>query len=105
MIFQILRKEAGCIPMNFLSPRDPSLLAIGANGGCVRASSGYAFAFIQKQVQQIARDLAEGGSNHQNPCSAPYSRSLAGQGVFGCSEIPSRGCTGYFPADGKGIER
>ena len=59
--FQILRKEAGCIPMNFLSPRDPSLLAIGANGGCVRASSGYAFAFIQKQVQQIARDLAEGG--------------------------------------------
>ena len=59
--FQILREEVGCIPMNFLSPRDPSFLAIGANGGCVRASSGYAFAFIQKQVQQIARDLAEGG--------------------------------------------
>lgn len=58
--FKILRQEAGCIPMNFLSPRDPSLRAIGANGGCVRASSGYAFAFIQKQVQQIARDLEKG---------------------------------------------
>ena len=57
--FQILREEAGCIPMNFLVPRDPALLAIGANGGCVRASSGYAFAFIQKQVQQIAQSLAD----------------------------------------------
>ena len=65
--FQILREEAGCIPMNFLSPRDPSLLAIGANGGCVRASSGYAFAFIQKQVQQIARHLAEGQKITQIP--------------------------------------
>ena len=91
--------------MNFLSPRDPSFLAIGANGGCVRASSGYAFAFIQKQVQQIARVSGRRAKNQQNPGSAPYSRSLAGQGVFGCSESPSRGRTGYFPADGKGIER
>lgn len=65
--FQILREEAGCIPMNFLMPRDPALLAIGANGGCVRASSGYAFAFIQKQVQQIAQRLAKGQKITKTP--------------------------------------
>ena len=65
--FQILREEAGCIPMNFLLPRDPDLLAIGANGGCVRASSGYAFAFIQKQVQQIANRLAKGQKISKSP--------------------------------------
>ena len=65
--FQILREEAGCIPMNFLLPRDPELLAIGANGGCVRASSGYAFAFIQKQVQQIANRLARGQKITKSP--------------------------------------
>jgi lycopene beta-cyclase len=65
--FQILREEAGCIPMNFLMPRDPALLAIGANGGCVRASSGYAFAFIQKQVQQIAQRLVKGQKIAKTP--------------------------------------
>lgn len=65
--YQILREEAGCIPMNFLMPRDPAMLAIGANGGCVRASSGYAFAFIQKQVQQIANRLAKGQQITKSP--------------------------------------
>jgi len=58
--YQIMREESGCIPMNFLKPRDPSLLAIGANGGCVRPSSGYAFAFIQKQAKWISQQLASG---------------------------------------------
>ena len=58
--YQILREETGCIPMNFLKPRDPSLLAIGANGGCVRPSSGYAFASIQKQAKWISQQLASG---------------------------------------------
>lgn len=58
--YEIIREETGCIPMNFLKPRDPALLAIGANGGCVRPSSGYAFAFIQKQVQWIGQQLASG---------------------------------------------
>ncbi len=58
--YQTVREEAGCIPMNFLKPRDASLLAIGANGGCVRPSSGYAFASIQKQAKWISQQLASG---------------------------------------------
>lgn len=53
----ILRRERGVIPMAQLAPHDSRLTAIGGNGGAIRPSSGYAFAFIQKQVAQIAASL------------------------------------------------
>jgi lycopene beta-cyclase len=47
---QVLRREAGVIPMGFLTPRDDRFDAIGGNGGAIRPSSGYAFTFIQRQI-------------------------------------------------------
>jgi lycopene beta-cyclase len=47
-----LRREEGVIPMGFLSPRDNQVAAIGGNGGAIRPSSGYAFVFIQRQMEQ-----------------------------------------------------
>jgi len=49
---QVLRREAGIIPMGFLRPRDDRLDAIGGNGGAIRPSSGYAFTFIQRQIDE-----------------------------------------------------
>jgi len=68
--YQIRHQEKGCIPMAFLTPVDKSLLPIGANGGCVRPSSGYAFSFIQRQVDKISQQLA---TNRQglSPSSLP----------------------------------
>lgn len=56
--FRITHREKGLIPMGKLQPHDPLIEErFGGNGGAVRASSGYAFGFIQKQ---IARMLAGG---------------------------------------------
>ena len=49
---QVLRREAGVIPMGFLTQRDDRLDAIGGNGGAIRPSSGYAFTFIQRQIDE-----------------------------------------------------
>ncbi|MEC8552440.1 MAG: lycopene cyclase family protein, partial [Pseudomonadota bacterium] len=50
--FETLRMERGVIPLGILPPRDPSLPGIGGNGGAIRPSSGYAFPFIQKQIDR-----------------------------------------------------
>lgn len=47
----VLRREEGVIPMGFLAPRDDKVDAIGGNGGAIRPSSGYAFVFIQRQIE------------------------------------------------------
>ena len=53
--YAVKRRERGVIPMAILKQRDPDLTGIGANGGAIRPSSGYAFTFIQKQIDQILR--------------------------------------------------
>lgn len=58
--YEVHHREAGCIPMAFVEPRETGLLAIGANGGCVRPSSGYAFCYIQRQADEIVRRLGSG---------------------------------------------
>ena len=60
--YMVLRRERGVIPMARLSPIDPHLTAIGGNGGAIRPSSGYAFAFIQKQVNLLAAMMASGNT-------------------------------------------
>ena len=73
--YQIRHREAGCIPMAFLSPVDPGLLPIGANGGCVRPSSGYAFSFIQRQVDEISQYLVtDGGKMNRSRLPRPIRR-------------------------------
>ena len=48
-----LRREKGAIPMGILDTPDDGTIPIGGRGGAIRPSSGYAFAFIQRQVGQI----------------------------------------------------
>ena len=58
--YRITRREKGVIPMATLPQRDPHLTGIGANGGAIRPSSGYAFSFIQKQTDQIIASAKPG---------------------------------------------
>lgn len=50
--FKILDEESGVIPMGKLSQHNPSIPGLGGNGGAIRPGSGYAFVFIQKQIQE-----------------------------------------------------
>ena len=58
--YQVSREEKGVIPLGVLRRRDPSITGLGGNGGAIRPSSGYAFVFIQKQVQSLITSLREG---------------------------------------------
>jgi lycopene beta-cyclase len=69
--WQVNYTEQGCIPMAFVQPLNLDYLPIGANGGCVRPSSGYAFAFIQKQTDAIIDKLISGGPGHLTPATLP----------------------------------
>ena len=69
--WQVSHTEQGFIPMAFVEPVNPDYLAIGANGGCVRPSSGYAFAFIQKQTDAIVEKLVRGGPDAMTPATLP----------------------------------
>ena len=46
--------------MASLQQRESDLTGIGANGGAIRPSSGYAFSFIQKQINQISNNAKPG---------------------------------------------
>jgi lycopene beta-cyclase len=58
--FKIIDKETGAIPMtNHLraSTNTANLIHIGTAGGCTKASTGFTFFNIQKQVQQLIKML------------------------------------------------
>ena len=58
--YQILHEEMGAIPMTtqpFASSKPP-IYVIGTLGNAVKASTGYAFQFIQAQVNEIVTNLA-----------------------------------------------
>lgn len=62
--FEITHREKGLIPMGAVQPHDPLIAErFGGNGGAVRASSGYAFGFIQKQIAR----MLEGGTAIARP--------------------------------------
>ena len=58
--FETLRTERGVIPLGILPRRDPSIPGVGGNGGAIRPSSGYAFPFIQKQIDRAIAAACEG---------------------------------------------
>ena len=66
--FEIIHSESGIIPMGHVSrvDKNPFLLAIGSNAGAIRPSSGYAFSFIQKQIEHFT-------SHNTNP-EPPHKR-------------------------------
>ena len=57
--YQIQHTEIGAIPMTSkkLTCNDGAVISIGTMGDAVKASTGYAFQFIQKQTQQIVSQL------------------------------------------------
>ncbi|HJV20130.1 MAG TPA: lycopene cyclase family protein [Sediminibacterium sp.] len=60
--YEIVQEESGIIPMtNALVPKtDGAVVYIGIAGGQAKASSGYAFRFIQKRTAQITDALKKG---------------------------------------------
>jgi lycopene beta-cyclase len=59
LAYQIQHSEIGAIPMTSkkLTSNDGAVVSIGTMGDAVKASTGYAFQFIQKQTQQIVSQL------------------------------------------------
>jgi len=57
--YQIQHTEIGAIPMTSkkLTSNDSAVVSIGTMGDAVKASTGYAFQFIQQQTQQIVHQL------------------------------------------------
>ena len=69
--FETLRTERGVIPLGILPRRDPSIPGIGGNGGAIRPSSGYAFPFIQKQID---RAIAAARNGRELGFAVPHRR-------------------------------
>ncbi|NCF49009.1 MAG: lycopene cyclase [Bacteroidetes bacterium] len=69
--FETIRRERGVIPLGMLARRDAEIPGIGGNGGAIRPSSGYAFIFIQKQIEAalaaVHADNGRGGLAFQVP--------------------------------------
>jgi lycopene beta-cyclase len=59
LAYQIQHSEIGAIPMTSkkLTSSTGNVISIGTMGDAVKASTGYAFQFIQKQTQQIVYQL------------------------------------------------
>ena len=57
--YQIQHSEIGAIPMTSkkLRSNHGAIVSIGTMGDAVKASTGYAFQFIQKQIQQIVHQI------------------------------------------------
>ena len=57
--YKIQHSEIGAIPMTSkkLTSNDGAVVSIGTMGDAVKASTGYAFQFIQQQTQQIVHQL------------------------------------------------
>ena len=78
--FTCLRTERGAIPMStaVLGPRrDARIVPIGLRGGAAKPSTGYAFAFIQRHCEALAR-LAGDGSRPvpETPAHDPVSTAF-----------------------------
>jgi len=61
--FELLQEESGVIPLTkkqYPTHHRKKIIHIGTAGGCVKASSGYAFQFIQQQTDSIILKLKEG---------------------------------------------
>lgn len=88
--WQVRHEERGSLPM-CVSPA-PShgglVCAIGAAGGAIRASSGYAYSRIQRQVDLTAAAVVAG----REPPHAPFSTRLAGLDAVFLRALRERPC-------------
>jgi lycopene beta-cyclase len=58
--YSITHEENGVIPLGNLSPHDAKIPGLGANGGATRPASGYAFLFIQRQINAAIEQAKRG---------------------------------------------
>lgn len=71
--YEIIEKEYGEIPMaesKFINPYGENVINIGTAGGSSKASTGYTFIFIQRQVEELIKRL----ENKQSPIAAKTSK-------------------------------
>ena len=66
---KIISEEVGAISQERCSHKNKYAKAIGARGGAVRLSSGYAFHNIQEQVKLLANNIASDNYNTSNVIS------------------------------------
>ena len=69
-IDEIVREETGVIAMDATTPIDSAIAGIGAAGGAVRLSSGYAFSNIQVQIARLAQNISAGDYSVPAPISS-----------------------------------
>ena len=76
--FIVLRREAGILPLQprFPSPRSGRVVPIGNRGGLLKASTGYAYARIQRDSAAIARSLVRDGHPFDRPRTRARHRFL-----------------------------
>ncbi len=58
--YVVEHQESGVIPLGKLAPHDASIPGLGANGGATRPASGYAFLFIQRQIDEAIKAANNG---------------------------------------------
>ena len=66
--FTIMRVEKGGIPLGRISSNKGLETGFGGNGEAIRPSSGYAFAFIQKQILATIQHAKRGGLQGNPSC-------------------------------------
>ena len=93
-----LSEEYGIIPMGTVQPHNAEVNSIGAVGGAVRLSSGYAFSTIQAQMTLLAASIAEGQRTVEKPFSKRlifldkvFNRALSAQTDHGVSLFMATG--------------
>ena len=65
--YKVTHQERGVIPLGMMDRHDPEIAGIGGNGGAIRPSSGYAFAFIQKQIDRAIAGASRGSLHFAKP--------------------------------------
>lgn len=71
--YDVISVEKGDIPMADIYDRASPDTAIGARGGAIRPSSGYAFTFIQKQIADLLASYQPTNTN-QGKATRPISK-------------------------------
>ena len=80
--YEVMREEKGQIPMGPVFAHQEGLTGLGGNGGAIRPSSGYAFAFIQKQIAQMIAEPEIKGRKISAPAPVHGRRDLWMDRVF-----------------------
>lgn len=95
-----LREECGVIPMSAAQPKNAQTANMGAAGGSVRLSSGYAFSTIQTQMAALAEAISTGERKVPEPFSKRlifmdkvFNRALSAQSDHGAKLFMATGKT------------